>query len=232
MSESRESSQFSVLFVCTGNICRSPLAEQLFSSAVSDFPMLRADSAGTMALRGAPMTEQAANLSSSYGGRPREHRAKSMSPEMISDANLILTATRAQRSEVVSMLPKAIRKTFTLREFARLMVALERDDSLNRASTTSGAPLGLDSFVDVVRRMRGLERAVIDPGDDDIVDPYRQSQEVYDEAGKTISGAVRIIAEVFSGLVSDANSGPERRSQVDSNSATDLSGSSVSRIDR
>ncbi|KQP56667.1 hypothetical protein ASF51_01740 [Agreia sp. Leaf283] len=130
------------------------------------------------------------------------------------------------------MLPKAIRKTFTLREFARLVSAFEWNDSLRQAPYPSSDIADLHAFVDVVRRMRGLEREVIEPLDDDIVDPYKESQNVYDEAGRVISGAVRTVAEAFARLVGDSSSGLRATGPIQSNLATDLQRSSFTRFDR
>lgn len=174
---------FTILVVCTGNICRSPLAEQLLrsrlASAGEPFRLL---SAGTIADDGAPMEPDAATESQRYGGSPAHHRSRLLTPAQISAANLVLTATRAHRAAVVSLVPRASRYTFTLKEFAALVASIA-DQEL------SGLPDAM-SVVEAAAAQRGFAQHV----DDDIDDPYRQPAEVYARVGAEIDEAVRVAA--------------------------------------
>ncbi|WP_082465878.1 arsenate reductase/protein-tyrosine-phosphatase family protein [Agreia sp. Leaf210] len=182
---------FDVLFVCTGNICRSPLAEQLFRSqtrSMSDLVSTR--SAGTHALTGRPMTSEAAFLSQALGGDPSDHMARDLTTEGVQRADLILVAAREHRAAVVSLVPRASRKTFTLREFQRLLETHAERTPRAQACPRKRNREGLGGFIADVSSMRGLSRVVRRPGDDDIVDPYRRSFETYEEAGQLILSAV------------------------------------------
>ncbi|SMG16103.1 arsenate reductase/protein-tyrosine-phosphatase family protein [Agreia pratensis] len=185
----------SVLFVCTGNICRSPLAEQLFRARMDARGMrLVASSAGTGARAGELMTPQAAELSLRYGGDPSLHSASPIDAAGITASNLVLTASREHRSAVVSLVPRASRYTFTLREFARL-VDISAAESLVPDGQRRGAVIDfdLDEFVRQTASLRGHGSAMPTAADDDIADPYRRKQSVYDEAGALIDHAVDAI---------------------------------------
>jgi protein-tyrosine phosphatase len=137
------------------------------------------------------MTEQAAAVSRAYGGDPTGHGATSLTSHRIQRANLVLALSREHRSEVVSLVPRASRKTFTLREIERLIRVL-RDVEPRSASEGRGwTSQGLDSFVRDVASMRGFSQTMPLPAEDDVLDPYRQGQATYDEAGVLINNAVQ-----------------------------------------
>ena len=78
-------------------------------------------SAGTGALVGAPMDARAADQARACGLEPAMFRARSLTPAMIAEADLVLTATRGHRGRVVTMYPKALPYTFALLDFADLV---------------------------------------------------------------------------------------------------------------
>jgi protein-tyrosine phosphatase len=128
---------FSILTVCSGNICRSPLAEQLLRAGTREWSEVTVASAGTTALVGEPMTEQAQALSFEFGGDGAEtHRARELTEEQLRDADLVLGLSREHRRAIVELYPRATRHAFTLREFARLVAGIT-DDDLEHAATLS-----------------------------------------------------------------------------------------------
>ncbi len=113
-----------ILLVCTGNICRSPLAEQLLRARLEEAGIAaHVDSAGTRAMVASPMTPEAAALSLAHGAHSTDHSARQLTEQLVNEADLVLTATRDHRREVVTLLPRATRYTFTLNQFARLLGA-------------------------------------------------------------------------------------------------------------
>lgn len=112
-----------LLFVCTGNICRSPIAERLAESYARSLqiPDFRAASAGTRAVIGHPVHADAARVLHTLGGDPRNFAARQIKPAIASDADLILTMTRFHRDAVLEMAPRQLRRTFTLAEASWLI---------------------------------------------------------------------------------------------------------------
>ena len=174
---------FTILTVCTGNICRSPAAERLLGAAL--WPDVRVVSAGTGALENHPVEPAMAALMLNDGISPAGFAARQVTRDAVANADLILALTRDHRSRLVRLAPAALRRGFTLLEFARIVAAPEFptlegsvEERLREAVSQAGR-----------RRSTGT---VIH--DDDVPDPYRRGQEAFDEAYGLISTAVKQIA--------------------------------------
>jgi protein-tyrosine phosphatase len=111
-----------ILFVCTGNICRSPIAERLALAycARSHLEGITASSAGTQALTGHPIEPFAARVLEDLGGDASDFAARNLTQRIAADADLVLTMTEAHRDSVLALAPRQLQRTFTLREAARL----------------------------------------------------------------------------------------------------------------
>ena len=83
-----------VLFVCTANICRSPMAQEIFNALAEDHGLpFRAESAGTAALEGRPMAQNTIAVLEEAGIYPGPHSARRVSEQMIGEAELVLAMT-------------------------------------------------------------------------------------------------------------------------------------------
>lgn len=112
-----------ILFICTGNTCRSPMAEGFMKAALEKDPQLASmfctASAGISAYPGdrASLHSRSVMLSD-WKIDISSHIASSLDQKAVLDAFLILTMTLHQKEYILSEYPDAIRKTYTLKEFA------------------------------------------------------------------------------------------------------------------
>lgn len=167
-----------VLFVCDGNICRSPLAKFALIQYLEGEKSASVESAGLGALRGHPMDDEAAEALRRLGGFPGPHVAQQISPQLVESSQIVLTMSKRQRDLVIAKNPRAIRKVFTLVELEKYII---------NDSSVSLSELALK---------RGT---VVLNADDDVPDPYRQGTEVHDYAAAIIVRACRAVAEYFNG---------------------------------
>jgi protein-tyrosine-phosphatase len=95
-----------LLFICAGNICRSPMAQVIAEDEARRRGLnVRAASAGLAALEGNAATEQTQAVIEELGLSLREHRAQGLTHALFTDAALVVTATRRQRDELRRFFP-------------------------------------------------------------------------------------------------------------------------------
>lgn len=177
---------FRVLFVCIGNVCRSPLGERLLAHRLAGHDVV-VESAGVAALVGSAMSPEAAAQLEAHGGTAEGFVARQLTAAMVRDADLVLTATRELRSRVLAESPGALRRTFTVLELAALL------DEVDPAP-----PAELVAEAAAARSLLGAVEL-------DIPDPYRRGEEAHARAAALMATAVDRIA---AGLV-DALAGVE-----------------------
>lgn len=111
-----------ILFVCTGNTCRSPMAAALFNHMAALEPSgfeFTGVSAGLAAPCSAPASENAIFAVKEYPGCDLSaHRSRSVSHSDIKEAFLVLTMEPWHRQELLSRFPDAHQKVFTLKEYS------------------------------------------------------------------------------------------------------------------
>lgn len=183
-----------IVFVCTGNICRSPLAQLLLAERLSDTPAT-IFSSGTLARDGMSMTPEMAQIADEHGiplGRVRHHRAQHLRSVSLEDVDLAIGMAREHRRELVELRPSLARRTFTLREFARLAARLDEADLNHEAQmcSASDAQDRLSGMLALVSSQRGREHPPAEAGDDDVVDPFRRSRRTYELSAGQIASAV------------------------------------------
>ena len=166
-----------VLFVCTGNICRSPTAERLAATYAtrSGFPDFTASSAGTHAVIGHPIHPDAAVVLEELGGDATNFTARQFKSKIASAADLIITMTDAHRDIVLEAAPRQLWRTFTLTEAARLA-------SMDGAATLTD--------------LAALRPHLVANGTSDVPDPIGQSPEAFAAIGSQIADLLPPILEV------------------------------------
>lgn len=192
------SDSFRLLFVCTGNICRSPFAEiltrhllrgRLGGGAAKSFEV---SSAGVQAVVGSAMhPDSRAELAPWHldGAHAEQFTARQLRSAMIERSHLVLGATPRHRSAVVERCPVALPITFGLREFARLAAAVDPDQLPVYPVARALA------LVDLVRLQRGLVPP--SPDGDDIPDPMGRPREAHHHAAQLAHTAIATVVDVL-----------------------------------
>ncbi|MDI3478682.1 MAG: protein arginine phosphatase [Thermoanaerobacterium sp.] len=111
-----------VLFVCTGNTCRSSMAEGIFNHIAKEKGTEHvAESAGIMTYDGLPATDEAIQvLKEEYNIDISNHKSRSIKREYLENADFVFAMTDMQRESLITKYPEFADKIFTLNEFADL----------------------------------------------------------------------------------------------------------------
>jgi glycine hydroxymethyltransferase len=118
-----------ILFVCTGNVCRSPMAEGLFRHAVGRSDAYRVLSAGLGAADGQPPSPFAVQAMRELGIDISQQRSRALTAELVQQADYIFGMTHSHVDTVTLLYPQAADKTFLLREFDETLDPFEKDIS-------------------------------------------------------------------------------------------------------
>jgi protein-tyrosine phosphatase len=181
-----------LLFVCTGNLCRSPVAERLMAAHARRSPDRTAvlvRSAGLAATAGRPMHPLSASALTALGGDPAGFSSSPFQPELAAAADLVLTMTRSQRRKVLEHTPRGLRRTFTL---------LEAADLLDRADLTALPEISVAERAAVLARRLDAARAQrTTSAADDIPDPIGGDAAAHRTAAESIAQALRPLAAVL-----------------------------------
>lgn len=183
-----------VLFVCAGNICRSPLAEvQLERELATRLPdLLKVASAGVQAVVGAGLDDFPFQFAADAGARTT-HSARQLDEEIAGASGLILVMTEKQRQWVGYRYPAAARRVFSLRWFVQSAQRILAQENLPDGDFGSR----FSWLVDQVARHRST---FDDLRDFDVVDPYMQPEQVHREVATLISGEVVQLVGLLGGI--------------------------------
>lgn len=190
--------RFRLLFVCTGNICRSPIAERLTrhilaQTVPAEQGRFEVASAGTWGHEGAPMEPYAAQMIAAYGADPGAFIGRELLEDHIAVADLVLTAAREHCSQVTSMGLGADPRTFTLKEFSRLVADLDTADLPTHDLVERARAL-----VVLANRCRDGSGLVAEEADD-VADPYGAPLSVYETCAAEIADALEPVLDGLTG---------------------------------
>jgi protein-tyrosine phosphatase len=184
---------FTVLHVCMGNICRSPMAERLLDRAVRDRvpesseQLVRSVSAGTGGWHeGEEMNPPAARQVRARGGSTDGFEARKLRGDFLDEADLILTATADQFDYVVALRPDAAARTFVLGELARLLPGIDASALPPPAAKQEAVHDRGVAIVAALHRLRADDAP--QPGDD-LDDPWGRGDQTFQRIGDEIEDA-------------------------------------------
>jgi tRNA threonylcarbamoyl adenosine modification protein (Sua5/YciO/YrdC/YwlC family) len=123
--------KFNVLFVCSANTCRSPMAEGIFKTLISD-KYCEIRSAGTLPMSGMPAAQFSIDVVKEYSGSIVQHQTKMITKDYIEWADLILVMAFRHYDAVLEISPDAAIKTFLLKEYKRRVKFNEVPDPVGK----------------------------------------------------------------------------------------------------
>jgi protein-tyrosine-phosphatase len=196
-----------ILFVCTGNTCRSPLAEGLFRQLAQQEGLeVEIRSAGVSAADGAPISAHSSHILQSRG-IDAQGRSNALTPEWTEWADLILAMTSGHKQAIIRRHPEAAGKVYTLKEFVeddeKVLASLAEMERL-AAELQIKRSLSEPVAEEDLQRLRELERAI---PDFDISDPFGGPLELYQECAEEIEKALVKLARKLK------NQSPDRQDE-------------------
>lgn len=172
-----------IMFVCTGNICRSPMGELLMTHYLNG-TTVRVSSAGTRGLPMHPIDPSSGRLMQSVGIESSGFRSRRLTRQMADEADLILCFEKQQRKEIVTLAPAAVRYTFLLDDFANMCDYCARNNMI--------AGLTIQERLQSVIKKSSMIRPMI-PQPKDIADPHGREFSMFCVAAEQTNGAIRKI---------------------------------------
>ncbi|KAA8998399.1 low molecular weight protein arginine phosphatase [Paenibacillus spiritus] len=179
-----------ILFVCTGNTCRSPMAEGLLRKLAAERNLdLEVRSAGVAAIDGNSMSRHAAAILRDEGVQG-DITSSQLKIGHIEWADLVLTLTQSHKRHVLQVHPAAVGKTYTLKEYVQDEESVRRDleelDSLY-AGIELSRTLGREPESEDLQRVIEIRQRI---PSGDIVDPFGGSREDYELAAAEIRSSL------------------------------------------
>lgn len=170
-----------VLFVCTANICRSPFMEITARDLAGPGAPVTFASAGTHGFREHPMDAVMGASLASRGLSDGDFISRPLTPAMVEEADLVLTAEATHRTFILDDHPSSFRKVFTLGQFAEAVRVLSPELSGRQVLAAAG-----------LRRGGAISRL-------DVRDPYGRGPEAADACAAQIDELLRVIVPALTG---------------------------------
>lgn len=175
----------SILVVCTGNICRSPVGAAVLARSLSSLPV-KVESAGTHAEIGRPLAPQTADFIRRELGTVLDHKARQFEREDAHSVDLVVTMTAEHRAWVARTFPKVARHTFTLLELEKSLELLPSTGQVESVRQLALAASRMRA------RAKSARRSI------NIADPYGGPTAAYEKSFRLVSDASVNVARQIS----------------------------------
>jgi protein-tyrosine phosphatase len=151
-------------------------------------------SAGTRAMVGSPIQPLSAEIVNMYGGTDKGFAARQLTPKILRDTDIVLTMTSKHRGEVLQLDASLLKRTFTIREFARMLEALEERDAAT-GEASKKAPDAGTLWRGLPARLASVRHLALaaDSADNEVIDPYKRGPEVYRQMEDELAPAILTI---------------------------------------
>jgi protein-tyrosine phosphatase len=184
-----------ILTVCTGNICRSPFIERALQTELDrswGAGVVEVASAGTGALAGEPMNPPAQRVLEAAGYSADGFIARSLTPQVVAAADLVLTATRRHRGMVAQLHPRSLGYTFALLDFADLLGDVPRE-----TYEADDAGQHVRALVREAAARRGM-RPPLSEEDADVADPFLRGDAAFEGMSAQVLTVLPSVAAALS----------------------------------
>lgn len=184
------------MFVCTGNICRSPFGEIFLADRFEKISpgQFSVSSSGTLGMVGYPFAPMANEVAKSYGVYVDNFKPRRLTEGMIDENHLILALGQEHRKKIISLEPRAIKKTFTLREFVRCLELINISLILKKSYKCKTNFDAWNALINEAHMQRF--KCIEDKKEDDIIDPWMQEMESYKKMADGILVCINFLSEI------------------------------------
>jgi len=185
-----------ILIVCTGNTCRSPMAEAMLRQRVAALGVEATVSSAGLISDGQPATDSAVDTVGARGLDITGHRSRRITPELLAGPDLIVGMAREHVREVVVVRPELYSRTFTLKELVR------RGGELGPRA--AGQPV--DGWLRAAHQGRTPVQLMGSSDLDDVADPVGRGAAVYDATARELVVLVDRLVDLLWQQVASASS--------------------------
>jgi protein-tyrosine phosphatase len=175
------------LIVCTGNTCRSPMAEGLLRRTLADRGIDATVSSAGLLFDGQPATDTAVDTLAERGIDIDGHRSRRISSELLGRADLVVGMTREHVREAAVMRPDLYDRTFTLKELVR------RGRQAGPRSDAERVP----DWLSRLARGRVPRDHLGTSALDDVADPVGQGEHVYEQTADELDGLTTALVDLL-----------------------------------